>query len=30
MKEQLKIHREMEQKNRERIKAYIEAQKKSA
>lgn len=30
MKERLKLHREMEQKNRERIMAYIAAQKKSA
>ena len=30
MKEKLKIHAEMERKNRERIRAYIEAQKKSA
>lgn len=30
MKEKLKIHAEIEKKNRERIMAYIEAQKKSA
>ena len=30
MKQRLKLHREMEAKNRERIKAYIEAQKRSA
>lgn len=30
MKERLKIHREMEEKNLERIRAHIEAQKKSA
>lgn len=30
MKERLKLHREMEQANKARIKAYIEAQKKSA
>ena len=30
MKERLRIHREMEQKNLERIKAHIEARKRSA
>lgn len=30
MKEKLKIHREMEKKNRERIKEYIAQQKKRA
>ena len=30
MKQRLKLHREMEAKNRQRIRAYIEARKKSA
>ena len=30
MKQRLTLHREMERKNRERIRAHIEAQKKSA
>lgn len=30
MKQRLKLHREMERKNRERVRAYIEAQKRSA
>ena len=30
MKQRLKLHREMEEANRKRIRAYIEAQKKSA
>ena len=30
MKERLKIHREMERKNRERIMAHIARQKKTA
>ena len=30
MKQRLKLHREMEAKNRERVRAYIEAKKRSA
>ena len=30
MKEKLKIHREMERKNRERIRAHIAREKKTA
>lgn len=30
MKQRLKLHREMEAKNLERVRAYIEAQKRSA
>jgi len=30
MKQRLTLHREMEARNRERVRAYIEAQKKSA
>jgi len=30
MKQRLKLHREMEEANRRRVRAYIEAQKRSA
>lgn len=30
MKQRLKLHREMEEANRRRVRAHIEAQKKSA